>query len=271
MTEDTMAGLTAETAAHSYLASLKQTQRGAAQPEVLKFVRWCGPLRDLSTMRGHEVSQYADNFPPTVADAAKRADFVRAFLKWAKDRGITDTNLGTHLRVRKANIKSSSNAQTVETQPIYLTREGHADLLHEMEQLKERRPLIQADLARAMADKDFRENAPLDAARNEQAHLEARIRELDATLRRAVVLENGAEVRGDIAQIGTQVTVRDLRNGNEKAYTLVNPDEVRSGQGKVSIASPLGRAIYQRHRGEEVEVEAPAGTFRVRIEAIRSS
>ena len=261
---------TLDVAAHAYLASLKSAQRQAAQPEVLKFVRWCGAGRDLSTMRGHEISQYADNFPPTVSDAARRADFVRAFLKWAKEKGITDTNLGTHLRVRKAN-KPSSTAQTLETQPIYLTREGHDNLEREMEQLKERRPVIQADLARAMADKDFRENAPLDAARNEQAHLEARIRELDATLRRAVVLDNGADAPGDIAGIGMQVTVRDLRNGQEKAYVLVNSDEVRSGQGKVSIASPLGRAVYQHRTGEEVEVEAPAGTFRVRIEAIKGS
>jgi transcription elongation factor GreA len=262
--------ITLDEAAHTYLASLKQVQRQAAQPEVLKFVRWSGPERDLSIMLGHEVAQYAENFPPTVSDAAKRADFVRAFLKWAKEKGVTQTNLGTHLRVRKAN-KPSTTAQTLETQPIYLTREGHANLEREMEQLKERRPLIQADLARAMADKDFRENAPLDAARNEQGHVEARIRELDATLRRAVILENGADEPGDIARIGAQVTVKDLRNGNEKAYMLVNSDEVRSGAGKVSIASPLGKAIYQHRAGEEVEVEAPAGTFKVRIEAIKTA
>ena len=261
---------TVEKAAHAYLASLKPAQCQAAQPEVLKFVRWCGSDRELSSMRGHDVAQYAENFPPTVSDAAKRADFVRAFLKWAKDRGVTDTNLGTHLRVRKAN-KPSTTATTVEAQPIYLTREGHENLVSELEALKQRRPVIQADLARAMADKDFRENAPLDAARNEQGHLEARIRELDATLRRAVVLENGNEGPGDIASIGAQVTVRDLRSGSEKAYVLVNPDEVRSGQGKVSIASPLGKAIYQRRTGEEVDVEAPAGTFRVRIEGIKSN
>jgi transcription elongation factor GreA len=260
-----------EQTAHAYLASLKPDARQAAQPEVLKFVRWCGIDRDLSEMRGHEVAQYAENFPPTVSDAAKRADFVRAFLKWAKERGITDTNLGTHLRVRKAN-KPSANAQTLETQPIYLTREGHDALVQELADLKERRPRIQADLARAMADKVFRENAPLDAARNEQAHLEARIREIDSTLRRAVVLEGDAVGHNETsgALIGDYVTIRDLRTGQDKTYTLVNTDEMRSGQGKISVASPVGRAVYQRRVGEEVDVEAPAGTFRVRIESIRT-
>lgn len=254
--------------AHDYLASLKPANRGEAQPEVLKFVRWIGADRNLGAMRGHDVAQYAENFPPTVSDAAKRADFVRAFLKWAKERGYTTENLGTHLRVRKAN-KGSGSAQTVEEQPVFLTKEGHDALLAEMEQLKERRPLIQQDLARAMADKDFRENAPLDAARNEQAHLEARIRELDATLRRAVVLESGQAHPGEMSQLGDAVTIKDLRTGGEKTYVLVNPDEMRSGQGKISIASPVGKAVYQRRAGEEVEVEAPSGTFRVRIEAIR--
>jgi transcription elongation factor GreA len=257
-------------AAYAYMTSLKPAAREAAQPEILKFVRWAGPEKNLSIMRGHEIAQYAENFPPTVSDAAKRADFVRAFLKWAKDKGMTRENLGTHLRVRKAS-KSSSNAQTLEVQPIYLTKEGSDALEEEFEMLKQRRPLIQADLARAMADKDFRENAPLDAARNEQAHLEARIRELDATLRRAVVLEHGAEHPGDVSQIGDMVTIKDLRTGDAKCYTLVNSDEMRSGQGKISIASPVGKAVYQRRAGEEVEVVAPSGTFLVRIESIASA
>jgi transcription elongation factor GreA len=254
--------------ARTYLQQLKPALRESAQPEILKFVRWAGPDKNLAGMRAHEVSQYGENFPPTVSDAAKRADFVRAFLKWAKDKGYTTENLGTHLRVRKAS-KSSSNAQTIEVQPIYLTKEGHDGLVAELDALKQRRPLIQADLARAMADKDFRENAPLDAARNEQAHLEARIREIEATMRRAVVLDHGADAPGDVSQLGDFITIRDLRTGQEKGYTLVNSDEVRSGQGKISIASPVGKAVYQHRAGEEVEVEAPSGTFRVRIESIK--
>jgi transcription elongation factor GreA len=266
--ETTTETITLQDAAHLYLASLKTEARSAAQPEVLKFVRWSGAGREFASMRGHEVAQYADNLPPTVADAAKRADVVRAFLKWAKEKRYTSENLGTHLRVRKG-TKSNANAQTIDEQPVYLTRQGHEDLVHELEELKARRPQIQADLARAMADKDFRENAPLDAARNEQAHLEARIRELETTLRKAVILEgNAVESHGDVARIGDHVTIRDLRTGGEKTYTLVNTDEVRAGQGKISIASPVGKAVYQRRVGEEVDVEAPAGTFRVRIESI---
>lgn len=257
---------TLQDAAHRYLAALKPDNRNEAQPEVLKFVRWTGAERPLDSLRGHEIAQYADNFPPTVQDAAKRADYVRAFLKWARDKGYTTENLGTHLRVRKA-PKSSGNAQRLEVQPVHLTKDGHAALMQELEQLKAKRPIIQQDLARAMADKDFRENAPLDAARNEQAHLEARIREIESTLRRAQIIDRSES--GDVARIGDEVTIRDLRTGGQKTYTLVNTDEVGAGARRISVASPVGKAVYQRRVGDEVEVEAPSGTFRVRIESIR--
>ena len=66
------------------------------------------------------------------------------------------------------------------------------------------------------------------------------------------------------------MTIRDLRTGGDRTYTLVNTDEVRAGQGKISIASPVGKAVYQRRVGEEVDVEAPSGTFRVRVESIEA-
>jgi len=259
---------TLQALAREYLASLKTAAaREAAQPEILKFVRWAGPDKDLSVMRAHEVAQYAENFPPTVSDAAKRADFVRAFLKWAKDQGVTAENLGIHLRVRKAS-KSSANAQTIVDPPIYLTQEGHDALVEELEQLKARRPLIQQDLARAMADKDFRENAPLDAMRDHQAMLEGRIREIEAVLRHAVIARTPT---GDHrAQIGSTVVVRNLDSGRDLRYTLVSPSEVNPVEGKISFASPVGKALMERAPGDEVEVAAPAGTLRLRVERVEA-
>jgi transcription elongation factor GreA len=263
--------ITLQQAAHQFLASLKQGAKGNSPEEVLKFVRWTGAERPLSSLRGHEIASYGESIAPTISDASTRADVVRVFLKWAKDRGYTTENLGTHLRIKKPTKSSSGTATVVDEPPVYLTKEGHQDLVNELEELKARRPQIQQDLARAMADKDFRENAPLDAARNEQGHLEARIRELEATLRRAVIIEEHGEApTGEGARIGDHVSIRDLRTGGERTYTLVNTDEVRAGQGKISIASPVGKAVYQHRAGEEVEVEAPAGTFRVRIESIKS-
>jgi len=270
--DTTTEDLTLQQAAHQFLATLKQGGKVNAPEEVLKFVRELGGERPLSSISGHEVASYGEKISPSLSDATQRAEVVRSFLKWSKDRGFTSENLGTHLRVRKpSKSPSSSSATVLDDPPVYLTREGHADLVRELDELKARRPQIQEDLARAMADKDFRENAPLDAARNEQGHLEARIRELETTLRRAVILDgNNVNTGGEGARIGDQVTIRDLRTGGERTYTLVNTDEVRAGQGKISIASPVGKAVYQHRVGEEVDVEAPSGTFRVRIESIKA-
>ena len=242
MAEDTVTDQVAlQDIAHDYLATLKPAIREAAQVEVLKFVRWAGPEKDLSVMRAHEISQYAENFPPTVSDAAKRADFVRAFLKWAKDKGVTTENLGMHLRVRKATQVQRQRPDHRRAADLPDAGRATTPSCEEWETLKARRPLIQQDLARAMADKDFRENAPLDAARNEQAHLEARIREIDGTLRRAVVLEHGVDAVHEVSRIGDTVTIKDLRNGQEKSYTLVNTDEMRAGQGRSQSLRPSAR------------------------------
>jgi transcription elongation factor GreA len=150
-----------------------------------------------------------------------------------------------------------------------LTPEGHAALLAELEALKAQRPKIAEQLRLARADKDFRENAPLDAARDAQGHLEARIREVESILHKAVIIDGGgAGSQQATVQLGTTVLVRDLDAGKESQYTLVNPSEASPREGKLSAASPVGRALLDKTVGEEVEVQVPAGTMRLRVERI---
>ena len=108
--------ITLQQAAHQFLSSLKQGAKGNSPEEVLKFVRWLGPDRTLTSIRGHEVASYGEMIAPSMSDATQRAEVVRAFLKWSKDRGFTEQNLGTHLRVRKP-AKSSSTATVVDEPP----------------------------------------------------------------------------------------------------------------------------------------------------------
>jgi transcription elongation factor GreA len=124
----------------------------------------------------------------------------------------------------------------------------------------------------AMADKDFRENAPLDAARDQQAHLEARIRELEAILKRVEVMEEGG-VAPDTTrvQLGKVVVVHDIEAGEDLRFTLVHSHEANLALGKLSIASPLGKAVVERSTGDEVEVTAPGGVQRYRIAAVESA
>ena len=117
-----------------------------------------------------------------------------------------------------------------------------------------------------MADKDFRENAPLDAARDEQAHLEARIREIEDQLRRAVIIDE--ESKGGLADVGSTVTIRNLESESEQTFQLVSPAEVDAASGKISTESPFGAAVINRGPGDEVTVETPAGLIRVRVLAV---
>ena len=102
-------------------------------------------------------------------------------------------------------------------------------------------PLLASELQRAMSDKDFRENAPLDALRDQQGHLESRIRDIESALHNAVLVERGGEPKSEVAT-GATVHLRNLKSGALLKYTVVSPREVNAAEGKISIDSPMGRA-----------------------------
>ncbi|MFN8558290.1 MAG: transcription elongation factor GreA [Dehalococcoidia bacterium] len=265
MTETLLQDTSLHEAEKRYLASLKPSDRTTQASVVHRFVLWFGPERRMRELRGVDIERYTlEN--ATATDAEQRLGVVRSFLAYAKKAGITAENLGVHVRLRRTN-SSSGQAELMLEERIEVTPEGLANLRRELEDLRAERPKIAESLRAAMADKDFRENAPLDAAREHQAHVEARIRELDSMLKRAVLVEAAG---GVTARLGSRVRVRDLQNDRELSYTLVGPGEVNAAEGRISIASPVGRALVDRIAGEEVDVVAPARTFRYRIEAVES-
>ena len=144
-----------------------------------------------------------------------------------------------------------------------MTFEGLQRLEQQIAEEKSRRPEIAQKLHDAMADKDFRENAPLDAARDEQAHLEARIRDLESRLRNAVIIDEAS--KGGRANVGSVVKLLNLKANREQSITLVSPNEVDPANGKISVESPMGVAVLNHALGDEVTVNAPSGpmTFRV--------
>ncbi len=255
--------------ATKYLGTLQPDARQQQQPEVNRFVHWFGGDRPVVDLRGHDVANYAEGIAGNVADLPRRLETIRAFLAFARKEKVTPTNLGVHVRLRKTGAATASTTAVAEVpQEVQLTAEGRTALEAELQRLKDERPHITADIARAMSDKDFRENAPLEAAKDRQAHVESRIRELESVLHRSVVIdgENRSEDGG--AAIGNTVVLRNLKSGTETRYMLVDASEVDPRQGKISVESPVGRALLERRAGEEVEVAAPAGTLRFRIERI---
>lgn len=255
-------------AASQYLAALPQNQRQDSQPEVYRFVRWYGADRRTAELRGHDVSAYAEALGASAVDAPQRLEVLRGFLSFVRKQKFTPTNLATHVRLRKTSAKATAGGAPLKE--VHLTREGHTALQAELESLRAQRPRVADDLRKAMADKDFRENAPLDAAREHQAHLEARIREIEATLSHVVIVGSAPPASNARIGVGSSVVLRNLKSGAELRYVLVSPSEVNPADGKISIVSPVGKALMERSAGEEVEVKAPAGTIRFRIESVEA-
>lgn len=254
-------------AAAMYIATLSGEGRKDSQAEVYRFVRWFGADRPISDLRGHDIALYAESLGTGTPDVVRRAEVVRSFLSFARKEGLTATNLASHLRLRKS-PRAGSAVVAPPPKRTQLTEDGYTSLHAELEALKEQRPALAEELRLARLDKDVRENAPLDAALDRQAHIEGRIRELEALLKHADVIGGGTD-SGSKAHLGSTLLVRDLASGGSVRYTLVSPSEVSPTQGKISVASPVGKALIERVVGDEVEVLVPAGILRFRIEEIR--
>jgi transcription elongation factor GreA len=251
-------------AAARFSGSLSPSAKGPTIAEVTKFIRWFGPERSPSMLRGHDIELYAGVLGPSAPETARKAEKVRAFLNFMKKEGIIATSLASHLRLRKAAKGSAGPTRQQET--IELTSEGIEALRSELGSLVAQRPAIREAIKHAMLDKDFRENAPLDAAKDRQGHVEARIREIEAMLKRAVVVDTS--VGSGKVRVGTTVLVQDLQSGVPKRFCIVGPTEANAADGKISSVSPVGKALLEHAVGEEIEVTVPSGTMRFRIDEI---
>ncbi len=254
-------------AASRFLADLPSEERGASQQEIYKFIRWFGWERALSELTAAEVANYAEHLSLSDTDYMKRLELTRAFLAYAKKKGWSQTNLATHLKTRKGKTRLTSTSRQRTPEVILLTAQGHAEMEAELVALQSKRLEIIDEMRRAAADKDFRENAPLQAAREQRGRLEGQIKELEATLKSAVIIEEQKKVALKV-NVGDSVVLRDLDSGESLSYTLVSPSEVNPARGKISSASPIGRAVVGRGRGEIVEITVPAGKLRYQIEQV---
>ena len=144
-----------------------------------------------------------------------------------------------------------------------ISPEGKAEAEAELEELREeKRPRIVAAIKAAREEGDLSENAEYHAARDEQGHLEARIRMLEELLSNAEVVQAPT---GDTAQVGSEVRFRDTDSGEEKGVTLVHRLEASMAEGKLSAESPVGRALLGASAGKTVTFETPSGQKKLEI------
>lgn len=251
-------------AASSFLSSLPPKEGEVSQQAVYGFVRWCGWESPCAGITAREVANYAEQLSSSQANYLNNLELVRAFLAYTKKQGWSKTNLATYLKPKKAKARLLSSARRNLPQPASLTQQGYADMKAELEELKMRRPQAIEEIRRAAADKDFRENAPLDAAREERGYLEGRIRELEAALKSATIIGEKEKVAPKVS-VGDSIVLRDQASGEELRYTIVSPREVDPTKGRISNNSPIGKAVIGQAQGEIVEIAAPVGKLRYQL------
>jgi len=259
-----------EEGASRFLSALSSGDKELCQQEVYRFVRWYGRGRTFAELTAPEIAKYTEQLSLADTDYAKKLEHIRAFLVYARKEGWSKTNLATHLKAKKAEVRLRSSSRQGFPNTISLTREGYAELESELADLRSKSNQAIDEIRRAAADKDFRENAPLQAAREQRGHLEGRIRELEEILKSAVIIDEKQKKETKVG-IGDSVILHDLASGEEISYMIVSPREVDPSMGKISNVSPIGKAIVGRGGGEIIEVSAPAGKMRYRIKQIESS
>lgn len=152
------------------------------------------------------------------------------------------------------------------TKEVYLTEAGLEDLKKELEYLKlEKRPEVINALKDARALGDLSENAEYDAARNEQALVESKIKELEVMIENAVVIK---EISTDKVSLGNKVTIKYEDDNETEEYSIVGSKEADPFQNKISNESPIAKAIMGKKVGDVVTVESPNGKYKVAIVGI---
>ena len=151
-----------------------------------------------------------------------------------------------------------------------MTIAGAERLRAELERLKRvERPAVSRALADARGHGDLSENADYDAAKERQGFLEARIRDIEAKLAHATIVDPaGIDAAGKVV-FGATVDLEDLKTGDEMSYQIVGDDEAEIKAGKISVNSPIARALIGRHAGDTAEVQAPSGVRAYEILAVR--
>ena len=150
---------------------------------------------------------------------------------------------------------------------VYLTQEGLDNLKKELEDLiNVRRPANVQAIKEARALGDLSENAEYDAARNEQAVIEARIKQLEKMLENASII---TEVSTDFVGIGNTVSIKYVDDDEEDEYKIVGSQEADPFESKISNESPIAKALFNHKVGDVVTVDSPNGAYQVEIIAIQ--
>ena len=148
---------------------------------------------------------------------------------------------------------------------IPMSREGYDKFVKELEHLKTvKRREIAADIAKARAFGDLKENAEYDAAKNSQAFNEKRISEYEEKLSLVQIIDE-SKIAKDQVLIGATVLLKDLKSQEEITYSIVTHDEANFDEGKLSVMSPIAKGLLGLKVGDTAEIKIPAGVLKYKV------
>jgi transcription elongation factor GreA len=253
-----------------YLQSLKTSDiRRIQEPPIRRFVDYQGESTVLSQLAPSQVEFYAEQqIKSTDPAAIERAQALKAWFQYLKKKEYTATNLGVHIRSRRVQSLKTGAALRDEDAPIEMTQVGFVALQQELEGLDQQRNEQRQAVEIARSDGDLRENAPYHAAREALALTDSRYKQIEESLRRAVVVER---TNSDRASVGSVVKVVNLDDDRAFEYHLVSPREANAAERKISVESPVGKQLLGKSAGDEVAVTTPRGQVRFRIDSVGSS
>ena len=150
----------------------------------------------------------------------------------------------------------------------YMSQEGYDKLVEELRYLEQvELPRVKDAISEARDKGDLSENFEYHAAKREQARLLGRIRFKQRVLEFARVIDT-SRLNSDGVGLLSRVEMTNLANNAKMTYTIASPHEANLREGKISIKSPIGQALLNKHEGDVVEVSVPAGVMKLRIESI---
>ena len=247
-----------------------------ARQAINRFLSHVGPATPIVELNPNGIERFQQVMGDNTTDLESKLRPVKEFLRYCwKERDWCEQNLGNHLKIKRSAVgaRTTGNFTHEEAETFEMTAEGLEHLQRELSEAESRMPdLIQA-VAAAREDKDIRENAPLEAAREQQERLSSRIDELRYQIDRAVVREAADTGR---AQIGSLVTVVAVdadgtEQGRANEYTLVGTTQANAAERRISVDSPLGRGLLDQQADRVIEIDAPSGRKRFKLVSVAAA
>ena len=243
--------------------TLSTQKKKAAQTEISRFVRHLGSDRSIRTIIPSEIGEYSNDFVKRTSQTEhEKIKSVKKFLAFLVNNQYTNANLSQHLRLRRS--RRNRTLKSITTKSVNLTQSGYDGMKIQLSQLQKERIRLTGEIERAAADGDVRENAPLEAARENQAMVMSKMRDIESTLKIAEIIDS--KTNDTRVQVGSKVSLVQSESGMKSDYQLVEPREASPLHKKISIQSPVGEAILGRRGGDEVTVNTPAGQQTYKVE-----